>query len=216
MSKSQVDTKTLNPLKLIRTETALSRYPIHYLAKKGNLNIEITKKDQSGIISFQWEVSYNSKYGQPGPLAYKVDTLVINRRIEEVGKPVPKVIRLGSLREIAAYLIDGHTGNTASIKKSLRQNASAFITTKLKYKTAEGKERFVEADFSRYSIVFTGERLPDGKIADAVYLIINDVYMEILNNAAYRPLDYDYLKILPPGPQRFYEIVSYKIFATLK
>jgi hypothetical protein len=31
-----------------------------------------------------------------------------------------------------------------------------------------------------------------------------------------RPLNYDYLKILPPASQRFYEIVSYKVFAALK
>ena len=31
-----------------------------------------------------------------------------------------------------------------------------------------------------------------------------------------RPLDYDYLKSLPPAPQRFYEVLSYQIYAALK
>ena len=57
---------------------------------------------------------------------------------------------------------------------------------------------------------------PDGNKADAVYLILNDPYREVLNNAPTRPLDYDYLKQLAPAAQRFYEIVSYKIFAALK
>src|SRR5215217_4681475 len=87
----------LIPLNLIRTETALSRYPIHRLAKKGKIEIEIKNKE----AAFKWEVSYNSKYGQPGPLAYKVDTLIINRKIEEAERPLPLVIKLGSLRDIA-------------------------------------------------------------------------------------------------------------------
>ena len=77
-------------------------------------------------------------------------------------------------------------------------------------------ERTVETTFTRYNVVFTGERLPDGQKADAVYLILNDPYREVLNNAPTRPLDYEYLKTLAPSAQRFYEIVSYKIFAAIK
>jgi len=61
-----------------------------------------------------------------------------------------------------------------------------------------------------------GERLPDGTIADAVYLVLNEAYLDILNHAPVRPLDYAYLKALTPMAQRFYEIVSYKIFPALK
>ena len=31
-----------------------------------------------------------------------------------------------------------------------------------------------------------------------------------------RPLDYDYLKSLPPAPQRFYELLTYRMYAALK
>ena len=64
--------------------------------------------------------------------------------------------------------------------------------------------------------MFTGETLPDGRIADAVYIVPHDFYREILDNALARPLDYDYLKGLPPAAQRLYEVVSYAMFATLK
>ncbi|HSX79873.1 MAG TPA: hypothetical protein VLQ80_15030, partial [Candidatus Saccharimonadia bacterium] len=36
------------------------------------------------------------------------------------------------------------------------------------------------------------------------------------NNAPTRPLDYEYLKALAPAAQRFYEIISFKIFAAIK
>ena len=77
-------------------------------------------------------------------------------------------------------------------------------------------KRQLEADFTRYSVVFTGEDLPDGRKADAVYIVLNDIYMQVINGAMTRPLDYDYLKGLPPASQRFYELLSYQMYAALK
>ena len=99
----------LSPLNPIRVETALSRYPVHRLARKGSIDIEIKEQNANGEIAIRWEVDYSKKHGQPGPLAYKVDTLIVNRRIEEAAKPIPKVI-------IRAYLLDA--------KKQLRSRRS--------------------------------------------------------------------------------------------
>lgn len=211
-SETDVD---LTPLDIIRSETALSRYPIHNLSTKDGVRIEIKHKDDHGATILSWEVSYNSRYGPPGRLAYKLDTIIINRRIEEAGKPVPKLIRLGTLREIATQVLAGEK-NTHSVKKALLQNASAFINARITYRTTEKAERSLEAAFSRYSVIFTGEQLPNGHKADAVYLVLNDIYMDVLNNALLRPLDYDYLRELAPSEQRFYEIISYQILPALK
>ena len=204
-----IEEKETNPLTIIRTETALSRFPVHRLAKKGIVQIEI--KNQSSAL--YWEVTYNSKYGQPGPLAYRLDTLIINRRIEEARRPVPEIIKLGSLSQIAAEL--GLNRDTNSAKLALLQNAFASIKAKIAYRTTEGVERTLEAAFTRYDVVFTGEQLPGGANADAVYLVLHRVYADVLNSAVTRPLDYDYMRELPPAAQRFYEIVSYQIYAAL-
>jgi hypothetical protein len=58
--------------------------------------------------------------------------------------------------------------------------------------------------------------LPDGTRSDAVFLIFHDLYLEVLNKAPRRPLDYRYLQSLPPGPQRFYEIVSCAMYPAIK
>ena len=68
-------TTDLSPPNAIRVETALSRYPVHRLAKRGDVTIDI-QEHSDGELTTRWEVSHNSKYGQPGPLAYKLDTLV--------------------------------------------------------------------------------------------------------------------------------------------
>jgi AraC-like DNA-binding protein len=206
----------LIPFNIIRCETVLSRLPVHNLAKHGRINIEIRKRNEVGAVELLWEVSYNDRYGAPRQLAYKLDTIVINRRIEEAGRPLPKAVRLGSLRDVCKELGVSEGETTKQIKKALHQNAGAYITAKLSYVGNDGSRRRLEAGFTRYSVVFTGEELPDGRRADAVYLVLNEPYREVLNNAPVRPLDYDYLKLLTPAAQRCYEIISYRIFAAIK
>jgi hypothetical protein len=201
----------LLPLNTIRTESALSRFPVHRLSNGGSVNIEIRESNDAGELKTKWKVSYNSEYGQPGALAYKVDSLAVNRKFDEIGRPLPTLIRLESVAAIAKEL----GSNRVEIKKALYQNAFAAITAKMGYKGKDGTEKTIEAGFTRYSIIFTGETLPDGRKADAVYLLLNEIYREILNTAQTRPLDYDYLKELSPGAQRFYELLSFQIFGAL-
>ncbi len=206
----------LVPLNRIRVETALSRFPIHRLAKKDTVTIDLQQTAENGEADFKWEVTYNQKHGQPGPLAYKVDTLIVNRRIDEAGRPLPGVVKLGSLTELCASLGIGDSGeNRANLRKALHQNASAYITAKIRYRTKTGKDRWSEIGYTRYSVVFTGEMLPDGCVADAVYIIPNTSYRELLNHVEVRPLDYDYLMQLAPGPQRFYELLSFQVYGAL-
>lgn len=188
--------------------------PFHELTKKGDVHIRITRKNELGEVDLLWKVSPNPDYGTPRQLAYKLDTIVVNRRLEELGRPLPKIIRLGSLREISKEL--GRNVPTNDVKKALLQNASAFITAKLSYRGRDGARRRLEAGFTRYAVVFAGEKLPNGRPADAVFLVLNDPYREVLNNAPFRPLDHEYMKRLPPASQRFYELLSFQIFAALK
>jgi hypothetical protein len=206
----------LYPPNTIRVETAFSRYPVHRLAKKGSVQIEIEERDETGALSAKWEVSYNNRFGQPGQLAYKVDTIVVNRRIDEGGRPLPKVIRLGSLRDICRELNVNEGQATLNVKRALHQNASAYINARVSYTASDRSERHIEFGATRYDVVFTGKKLPDGRTADAVYIILHDLYRELLDGVQKRPLDYDYLKELPPGPQRFYELLSFQIYAALK
>ena len=203
-------------LNRIRVETALSRFPIHRLARKGSVSIDLQRITETGEADFKWEVSYTAKYGQPGPLAYKVDTLIVNRRVDEARRPLPELIRLGSLTDICDEMGMVDSGeNRAHIRKALLQNAFAAITAKIRYKTRTGTEKWAEIGYTRYSVIFTGEILPNGSQADAVYVILNPPYRDLLNQVEMRPLDYDYLRHLAPGSQRFYELASFQIFGAI-
>jgi hypothetical protein len=206
---------SVGPLDVIRVETALSRFPLHQLAKSGLMPIEIREVAPDGEVTLQWRVSPNDAFGPPGPLAYKLDTLVVNRRLERAGRPLPELVRLGGLKEILRELgLTNH--DTQAIRKALHQNASAYITAKIKYRSVAGTERRIEIGGTRYTVVMTGERLPDGRPADAVYLLLHPFFREILDCALRRPLDFDYLHDLSPIGQRWYELVSFRMFAALK
>ena len=212
----QEELTDLLPATIIRAETALSRYPIHNLTKTEKIAIHIRQKGEIGETEIYWTVSPSREYGEPRQLAYKLDTLLINRRIDEAGRPIPKLIRMGSLRDICKELELTPSGdNFSGIRTALLQNASAFITAKLMYRGADRLSRKFEAAFSRYSVVFTGEELPDGTKADAVYIFLNEHYWKLLNKAQFRPLDYDYQKNLKPAAHRFYELLSFAIFGAL-
>jgi hypothetical protein len=206
--------ETQSPLNVIRTETVLSRLPIHNLNRRGTFEIKITKKKENGEVDLHWEVSANSEYGEPRQLAYKVDTIVINRLVDLHRRNLPKLLCLGSTREVclALGMEEGGT-NALNLQKALKQNAGTLIVAKVNYKDKDGLARSLDAAFSRYSVIMRGERLPDGTFADAIYINFSDIYFEVLKNVPVRPLDFEYLKELPPSSQRFYEILSYKIFA---
>src|SRR5437660_3688633 len=117
-------------IEMIRTETVLSRLPIHNLAKKGKVDIRILKTTPTGEVELKWEVSYNERYGQARQLAYKLDTIIINERIDEAGRPLPKMLRLGSLNQICEELglSPDHGTTTKNIKNAFLQNALTGIT----------------------------------------------------------------------------------------
>jgi hypothetical protein len=204
-------------LEIIRTDTVISRLPAHNLFGQGGMNIQINKQDSRGETKLSWRVSFNPDVGEAGQLAYRIETLVINRRIDEAGRPVPTMIRLGSLSEICEELgINPSGANTNSIKRALKQNAGALITADLAYKSIDGSRQKLEATFTKYSVAFRGDELPNGERSDGVIILVNEQYRRVLNRAGTRPLDFQYLKELTPSAQRFYEIISYQIYAALK
>src|ERR1039457_144948 len=145
---TQAEAATLD---IIRTETVLSRMPVHNLAKKGSISIKILKKTAAGEVELLWQISPSSDYGEPRQLAYKLDTIIINQRIDEAGRPLPKILRLGSLNDICEELgiTTDHGKNAKNIKNAFLQNALTGINAKFSYRANDGTERRLEAAFTR-------------------------------------------------------------------
>ena len=73
--------QSLAPFEVVRTETVLSQFPIHTLSKKGKVEITFRKQEKDGVREIKWKVSPNAEFGEPRQLAYKLDTLVVNKKI---------------------------------------------------------------------------------------------------------------------------------------
>ena len=206
----------MSTLTVLRTDTVFAKLPIHTLTKAVPIDICIHQNPTQGVQELHWKVSPSVAYGAPQLLAYKLDTLVVNRQLDALARPLPSLICLGSLRQICQDLGQSREASTGNLKRAFHQNAGVYITAKLHYRDVAGKQRRLEAGFHRYGVVFTGESLPDGSTADAVYLILHESYRQVLNCAPTRPVDYDYLMDLKPLAQRFYELLSFKMYAALK
>ena len=108
------------------------------------------------------------------------------------------MIKLGSFRQVCEKMNIAESGeNVKEIKKALRDIKAATIDVKgtFRQKEKNGVKKFFEGIFSLYDMVFfTGEKLPDGTDADAIYIILNDMYVQNFNNNFVVPLDYPYLQ----------------------
>src|SRR2546427_6698725 len=125
---------TLAPLSILRTETVLSRFPIHNLAKRGKVTIHIRRTNTHGDLELRWEVSYNEHYGPPRQLAYKLDTIVINQLLDALPRPLPRIFKVGGLRQICTCLDLYDSGRQhAELKSAFHQHASAYIVAYLRY-----------------------------------------------------------------------------------
>jgi len=194
-----------------RVEAVLSKLPIHILNDEHTEPINIQKMGMS------WKVS-PGHWGMPGSLAYKIDSIFINHRIDENRPVIPKVIRLGSIREILRELGMAENGtNAAAVKKALLQNATAFIQAKVPYRNRDTVGTFEFGD-TRYGIVFQNQTLPDGTKADAIYIVLHDLFLQFLLGAPVRPIRSVYLKYLSDSPfaHRLYEILSFQFYAAFK
>lgn len=198
----------------IRTETTLTRFPFHRIAKKGEVKIKQTRTNERGKTVTTWEVK-----NPPGPLAYKLDTIIVNRRIDEMRNrgEVRKLVKLGSLRSICEELgISPRGKNTIAVREALHENGGAYVRANLDYIAGDGSKRTFEFGTSRYAVILTGEELPNGRKADAVYILLHDSFLALLEHSKTRPLDYEYLKKLPPSAQRLYELLSFSMYGALK
>src|SRR5215510_9618801 len=89
------------PLSILRTETVLSRFPMYHLTQGRVVTIHLTQTNAQGTLELRWDVSYNTRYGPPGPLAYKLDTIVITQSPVCLHPPLFRVRGLERLRQLS-------------------------------------------------------------------------------------------------------------------
>ena len=214
------------PLSVIKTDVNLSRLPFFALYRerlKKQLEKEwvfIETRDNEHV-ELVWRVLATQRYGYPSPFAKKVHR-AIEYMLTQNGFPVPEYLDF-SLYEIAKILGVKRTGSVysgkiyADIKNALFSITSTSIESKGVFCYLDnGKKKFVHDMFHLYErVVFAGETLPDGTIAEKNRVYFGEWYIKALNSLYIKPLDFSYWNSFRSDiARRLYEYLSFVSFAT--
>lgn len=209
----------------LRSEFHLLKFPFFDLSprasKKDRIEIREIEETEEGKIEILWKVSRNIDANFPASFARKIHKEIVEKILNGAKRPVPRLIKLGSVRQICRDLNIAISGKSLKeIKKALQDIKGATIEAKgtFRQKEKNGTKKFFEGSFNLYDMVFfTGETLPDGTEADAVYVLLNDMYIQNFNNNFVVPLDYQYFQSLKGDiASRMYEVLNIWFYPALE
>jgi hypothetical protein len=218
----ETENTDLLPQVLIRSEVNFLRLPFFALSDadvrrrtETEYKDVIQKGDQK--LEIQWNVSAHQKYGYPSPFDRKVHR-AIEHIISGMKPPIQNPVPLGSLASLAKLigLKVSKRGAPAGWFYNQIQEAILRIThTAIESKGAfyhKGEEQQLKESFHLYErVVFIGQKLEDGEVADTNYLYLGSWYLDNINTRYTKPLDYTYYRTLQrPISARLYELLGVK------
>ncbi len=190
-------------------------YPFFFLTKGRNFDpIETRLVRHQGDHTFEavWRVTPQPASGRPGPFAHRVHRAV-EQLISERGLPTCNPIPF-SIHDLCRRM-GIHAGGREYrlVKEALIAIRGTQVESKGMF-YSKSQARYIDQVFSLYErIVFAGEHLGDGTIAEHNLLYLGTWYMESLNSLYVKPLDYRYyLTLHTPIARRLYELLGVKFY----
>jgi hypothetical protein len=223
--KDRQEKKISDISKTLRSEFHFLRFPFFDLSprssKKDRIEIKEIIKTEEGDINIWWKVIRGLDNKLPSSFARKIHKEVVEKAINDLKRPIPRLIKLGSLWQICKKTNITPAGrNYEEIRRVLKDIKTATIDVKGTFRQKEkgGTKKFYEGIFNLYDMVFfAGETLPDGTEADVVYVLLSDMYVQNFNNNFVVPLDYQYFQSLEGDiASRMYEVLSVWFFPALE
>ena len=205
--------------KIINTEVNLLIFPFFILERKSK-KLETEYKDivkrGNKKIEIIWNVSANTKYGYPGLFDREVHK-VIEQIISEILK---KDGEIKNPISFSIYDLCNRMGITTSGGKNYRKVKEALERIRMTGIKSEGafyhkgQKEWISKVFGLYdSIIFRGEKLEDGSIAEKNLLYLGNIYLQSLNSFNIKPIDYTYWRSLESKiASRLYEILGIKFY----
>jgi replication initiator protein A len=203
---------------IIRSEVNFLIYPFFALSRKDAVHrskteyhTTIERGDEK--LDVYWKVSANPEYGYPSPFDRKVHK-AIEQIISNLEKPTQNPVPLGSFYHIAQLLNLKDSGRFYSnIKAAVQRIVTTTVESKRTFYD-KGRKRWLETTFHLYDrVVFVGEELPNGEIADTNYLFLGSWYLDNINARYVKPLDFTYYRSLKNNiASRLYELLGVKFY----
>lgn len=206
---------------VIRSEVNFLQYPFFALSWRGlktktKTEYRIVTERNGQKAELTWRVTANTEYGYPTPFDRKVSRAIdalIDEILQEKGyplkNPIPfSIYRLGQLMGIS---------NAGRIYREVKESLKRIVLTGVESIGTfylKDEERWIDKTFHLYDeVIFKGQRLSDGAIADSNYLWMSKEYLRSINTRYVKPLDYKYLNSLKSGlASRLYELLGIKFF----
>jgi hypothetical protein len=207
---------------IINSEVNLLFFPFFALSTKGlKKKVETEYRDivirDGKRIEILWNVAAHAKYGYPGPFdreVHKAIERIITGFFKKYGH-IENPICLGSLYNICNLMNIKEYGGYQY--REIRSALERIKTTVIKSEGSfyyKGEKQWISKVFSLYdSVVFKGEQLTNGHIADSNFIYLSDLYIQSLNSFYIKPIDYTYLQSLKSKiASRLYEILGIKFY----
>ncbi len=203
--------------KIIKPEVNLLIFPFFALERKDKrLKTEYREivKRREQTKEAVWNVSANPEYGYPGPFSREVHKAIeqitseILREKRKIENPIPF-----SIYNLCKRMGIKGGGNYQQIKKALEEIQATVIKSEGAF-YHKGKKKWISAVFGLYDgVIFRGEQLEDGSIAEINLLYLGDIYLQSLNSHNIKSIDYTYWQSLKSKiASRLYEILGVKFY----
>lgn len=209
----------------LRAEANFLRFPFFDLVRESSkstrdtLEVRETEQDKNGVTAETlWKVYRGLESTFPGEFARRLHREVVERIISDLPRPVRNPIRLGSFSEICRLLDINTSGKNL---QSIRSALLSIVTTNVRSTStfySKARKSYVDAAFHLYEmVVFNGDTLPDGNVADAVHVVLASWYLENLNANYVVPLDFKYYRQLKGSfASRMYELLHHWFFVAMR
>jgi len=209
--------------KTLRSEFNFLKFPFFDLAKNSRrekIEIEEEVRTREGWGRVYWKVARSIDRHFPGDFEKRLHRAV-EQILNAMPKPIQNPVRLGSLRYIAKLMgINPNSGkNIKDIQNGLKNIKGVTIEAEGSFRLkGEKRAEHKNDSFNLYNrVVLVGQTLPDGSVADAVYLELGTWYLQNINNNYVVPLDWQYYNQLKGTiTTRLYEMLSIYFYAALE
>jgi len=212
------------PGEIIKPEVNFLLLPFFALSwkeakKLTKIEYQTSVKRRGAEAKISWTVLPSIEYGIPTPFDKELKGIV-DAIIERAKKPISNPIELPYIIEMARMMglkpnknekYDGHTYR--KIKGSFKRMTLTGIESKGAF-YAKGKRIWIDDTFHLYErVIFRGDRMPDGTVAEKNYLWLNDLYLNSINDNYVKPIDYAYFQSLRNSiAKRLYEFLGVKFY----